>query len=142
MRLKDFSLTQGQIGLFFTIGGVAYTISSFAVTMIDTKVWSKRTLIMIGLFLTIFANLLTGPSTLAGLPDILAIIGTGQAFMGLFGPLLIVFSLPLMIDIVDNEFHHLSEKRKSQAYDFSGGLFNSFLYFGQISGPIYGTNMT
>ena len=62
--------------------------------------------------------------------------------MGFVGPLLIVFSLPLMIDIVDNEFSHLSDKRKSQAYDFSGGLFNSFLYFGQILGPIYATNMT
>ena len=112
------------------------------VTMIDTKVYMKRSLIIIGLFLTIFANLLTGPSTLAGLPDSLVIIGIGQGFMGLFGPLLVVFSLPLMIDIVDAEFTHLSEKRKSQAYDFSSGLFNSFLYFGQISGPIYGTNMT
>lgn len=110
--------------------------------MIDTKVWSKRSLILIGVFLTIFSNLLSGPSTLAGLPDSLVIIAAGQILMALVIPLLIIFSLPLMIDIVDSEFHHLSDRRKSQAYDFSGGLFNSFLYFGQISGPIYGTNMT
>jgi len=63
--------------LFFTIGGVAYTVSSYLVTTIDNKVRSKRNIIKLGLLLTIFSNLLTGPSKLLGLPDSQVIIAIG-----------------------------------------------------------------
>ena len=69
-------------------------------------------------------------------------MGIGQLLIGLFIPVLLVLSLPEMIDIIDLQYSDLNEQQKSQAYDFSSGLFNTFLGLGQFFGPMYGSIAT
>ena len=83
-----------------------------------------------------------GPSKLLGLPVSLTLMGMGYALLGVVNPLLLIFSLPEMVDVVDYKYPDLDEYSKMQIYDTSSGLFNAILGLGQVMGPVYATTVT
>jgi hypothetical protein len=62
----------------------------------------------------------------------------GQIMHGIVDPLILVPSLPEMIDSAMIAFPDQEQKIN----DLSSAIFNSFLGIGQISGPLYGSLMT
>jgi hypothetical protein len=65
-------------------------------------------------------------------------MGVGQALHGIVDPFLLVPALPEMIESVID----LYPNDEFTINDLSSGIFNCFLGIGQISGPIYGSNMS
>jgi hypothetical protein len=80
-------------------------------------------------------NLFTGPSQLLALPLSLKLMMFGQLILGTCGGLMIVPSLPEMIDSLREKYPGQEEEVGLQA----SGVFNSILATGQILGPIYAT---
>ena len=62
--------------------------------------------------------------------------------LGFYNPVLLIFSLPEMVDIIDRKFQHLTEVQRMPIYDMSGGIYNTILGFGQVIGPLYATSVT
>jgi hypothetical protein len=112
-----------------------YLISSVATPYLNFA--SKRTTLILGAIIQFIGLLLMGPSAILGIPPNLIIMGIGQVVCGLFLPLMLVPSLPEMIDTVDQLHPNLSGREKSVLYDFTSGIFNSALGLGQTLGPLY-----
>mmetsp|Transcript_44521 Transcript_44521/g.32628 ORF Transcript_44521/g.32628 Transcript_44521/m.32628 type:complete len:82 (+) Transcript_44521:923-1168(+) len=81
---------------------------------------------MSALFLSFFVNLLVGPSEVFGLPDSLLIMAIGQALSGLLDPIILVPTLPEMIDSASDKYPGMELKIN----DMSAATFNSFLGIG------------
>lgn len=67
-RLSEFSISQSQIGLFFTILPVFYILSSVMVQFIPRGI-QKRAILISAAFASCFVNLMTGPSQLLFMPN-------------------------------------------------------------------------
>ena len=60
--------------------------------------------------------------------------------LGTLNPVLLIFSLPEMVDVIDRKYAaELSYGDRMKLYDISSGLFNAVLGMGQVLGPIYAT---
>ena len=68
------------------------------------------------------AQLLNGPSEVFGFPVSLQLMAAGQLMMGLFDPVILVYILPEMIDVVEQKFPQLSEKQKAKMADWTAGV--------------------
>ena len=93
---------------------------------------------MMAVFANFFCHIFIGPSEFLGFPDRLWIMIIGQVLIGIANPFLMVPTLPEMIDSVMHKF----PDQDSQVTYISSGVFNSFLGFGQVIGPIYGSYVT
>ena len=86
--------------MFFCLWPASYVICSIFVSKlpksIDRKVW-----IILGLLLSFFIQLMIGPSETFGIPINLYTMGMGQLLQGAIVPLILVFILPEMIDVVE-----------------------------------------
>ena len=67
-RLKDFNLTQVEIGLFFIVMPIFYIPISIMVQKVPNGV-EKRAIMIIACFLSFFGNLCVGPSKIFNFPD-------------------------------------------------------------------------
>lgn len=94
VRIKDFNLSQTQIGVLFVIYPVFYTLFSLVSGMIPNGVQKRATIILASLALAV-TNLTSLPSQY--LPDYLWIVVVGQITHGILQPLLNVPVLPEMI---------------------------------------------
>lgn len=94
---------------------------------------------MSGVFLSIFAQLLLGPSRLLGLDkDNIFMMGVGYAFMGFFDTFMLVFSLPEMIETLEKSNPKMTNVQKAKMADLSSGILTAFFGVGTVLAPIYG----
>lgn len=67
-------------------------------------------------------------------------VAIGQFLLGTFNPVLLIFSLPEMVDVIDRKYaNEISYADRMKLYDISSGLFNAVLGMGQVLGPVYAT---
>lgn len=141
LRLEELDFTSGEVGAFFIVLPVTYIFTSLAVGIIPDTV-HKRALLISSCLLAGISLMLIGPSHFFDASDNKALtVGlmiAGQALLGFFNPILVIPSLPEMIESAVNEF---DESQEIKINDLSSGIFNAFLGFGQIMGPLYGTWM-
>ena len=78
-----------------------------------------------------------GPSQLFAFPDSLVLMGVGQALAGIFTAFMMIPGLPEMVESA----LPLYPGQERKVNDLSSGLFNSFLGFGQVLAPAYGSFM-
>ena len=78
-----------------------------------------------------------GPSQLFAFPDSLVLMGVGQALAGIFTAFMMIPGLPEMVESA----LPLYPGQERKVNDLSSGLFNSFLGFGQVIAPAYGSFM-
>lgn len=144
MRLQNgFGLSQESIGLFFTILPTVYLISTILFgTLIPVGVYTNRTLMITGLYLMFLANLCIGPSFYMGFPDSLLIMAAGQAFLGLFYPLVQCYGMVEMNRLTVLWHPELDSNELASLYDFNSGLFCSFQCAGGALGSLYGVHVT
>ena len=77
MRVKEFDLTQVQIGVFFIVMPIFYIpVSSVVVPSLPSSI-SKRAIMILGALASFFGNLLQGPSFMFGIPDSLTMVLLG-----------------------------------------------------------------
>jgi len=63
--------------------------------------------------------------------------------LGTVNPVLLIFSLPEMVDVIDRKYaNELSYADRMRLYDLSSGCFNAVLGIGQVVGPLYATFAT
>lgn len=75
-RLKEFDLSQSQIGLFFAIMPVFYVFSSIMVQF--TPKWiEKRLVLIVACLLSFMTNLFTGPSQVFRISNTLTLMAVG-----------------------------------------------------------------
>mmetsp|Transcript_33466 Transcript_33466/g.51393 ORF Transcript_33466/g.51393 Transcript_33466/m.51393 type:complete len:112 (+) Transcript_33466:130-465(+) len=103
MRVKEFNLSQVEIGLFFIIMPIFYIPTSILVQKVPNGV-EKRAIIIVTSFLLFFANLFVGPSEIFNFPESIWMMIVGQALRGLLDPFTLVPALPEMIESVLPEF--------------------------------------
>jgi hypothetical protein len=135
-RLTDFKLDPLHIGLFFAIYPLFYIPSSIAIQFMPRYIEKRVTLITAAL-LTGVAFCFVGPSDMLGMPDILSVMGLGQAIAGITTAFLLIPGLPEMIESSIPAF----PGQENKVNDLSAGIFNSFLGFGQVLAPAYGSLM-
>lgn len=98
-HLDDMGLSEQNIGIFFCIGPAFYLIGSLFVTRVGAKYIEKQAWILTGIFFSIVAQLMLGPSRIFGMDEEnLFMVGVGYATMGFFDTFILVFILPEMID--------------------------------------------
>ena len=66
-------------------------------------------------------------------------MGVGQALVGIFTATMMIPGLPEMVEAMKPKFPKEQERLVN---DYSSGIFNSFLGFGQVLAPIYGSTVT
>ena len=138
MRVKEFDLTQVQIGVFFIVMPIFYIpVSSVVVPSLPSSI-SKRAIMILGALASFFGNLLQGPSFMFGIPDSLTMVLLGQIAHGIVDPFLLIPSLPEMLESV----LPLYPGQETQVNNLSSALFNSFLGLGQVLGPTFGALVT
>lgn len=100
-RLEDIELDQVQIGWFFMILPAAYIPSAIAMDFLP-KSWSKPMVMIIGMICCGLSLFLVGPSTMIAInkEQLLPVMITGQALLGLFIPVGLILALPSMVDAV------------------------------------------
>ena len=96
-RVVDFDLSAMQVGLFFAISPIFYIPSSILVCYLPGWV-DKRFTIIMATALSGVAFVFAGPSQMFGLPDSLAIMGVGQALVGIFTAFMLIPGLPEMVE--------------------------------------------
>lgn len=100
--------------------------------------FSKKSVIISGLFASFIAQLLCGPSQIFGLPeDSILMMCIGQALVGFTLALVIIPGLPEIIEVTERKFTNLSDQQKAQMADVSSGIINCSYGIGQGAGPIY-----
>ena len=99
IRMKDFEMTQVEIGMFFMVMPIFYIPTSILVQSVPNGV-EKRAILILAAFASFFVNLCCGPSYLFNFPDELWIMVLGQAAHGVVDPFILVPSLPEMIESV------------------------------------------
>ena len=87
-------------------------------------------MIIAGVLFQCIGILLMGPSSLLGFEQDVRIMGAGQVLAGLTLPMMLIPSLPEMTDVVDVYYKQATADKKAMIFDFSSGLFNSFLGIG------------
>ncbi len=103
-----------------------YIPSSVLVQYIPKGI-QRRVILILGLVLAFPVNLLIGPSKVFGFPDSLIIMLLGQALMGIVNPLLLIPTLPEMIDCITSSNKRYHDYRLN---DLASAVFNSFLGLG------------
>ena len=136
-RLIEFNLSSMQIGLFFAIWPIFYIPSSIAIQYVPRWV-DKRFTIILASFLTFVAFIFVGPSEIFNLPNSLLIMGIGQALIGIFTAFMMIPGLPEMVESTIP----LYPGQEREINDLSSGIYNSFLGFGQVIAPAYGSFVT
>ena len=126
-----------QIGLFFAIWPMFYIPSSIAIQYVPRWV-DKRFTIILASFLTFVAFIFVGPSEIFSLPNSLLIMGIGQALIGIFTAFMMIPGLPEMVESTIP----LYPGQEREINDLSSGIYNSFLGFGQVIAPAYGSFVT
>lgn len=140
-HLDDMGLSEQNIGLFFCIGPAFYLIGSLFVTRVGAKHIEKQAWIMTGIFFSIVAQLMLGPSRIFGMDkENLFMIGVGYATMGFFDTFMLVFCLPEMIEAVEREHPTMTNLQKAKMADLSSGLLTAFFGIGTVAAPIYGAH--
>jgi hypothetical protein len=129
------------VAYYFLLGAITNIVSSLTLSFAKISI-KKKNLLIFGLIASFVSNLMMGPSTIFHFPQTLFILGVGQAMLGLLNPLLLIFSLPEMVDVIDIKYADLDEQSRMKVYDMSSGLYNAILGLGQVIGPIYATAVT
>ena len=111
---------------------IFYITSSTIINKIPNGV-QKRAIMITSLAAYACFNFLNGPSKLLHLPDKLWLIGISQVAQGFFCPLILVPSLPEMIEQVVDEF----PGQESDVNDNCAALLRMFIGMGQLSAPIF-----
>jgi MFS family permease len=133
---ESLGLSEVNIGIFFAIFPVFYTVGCLVCQFVPIQI-AKRLVVMTCSLLFGIANFFTGPSKLLNLPaDSLTMMIVGQAMLGVFGAMMVVPSLPEMIDSLKQKYPGLEKEASVKA----SGLYNSLLATGQVLGPIFATN--
>jgi hypothetical protein len=125
-RMKEFNLSQVQIGMFFVVMPIFYIPMSVLVQRIPNGV-PKRTLLILACFFSFISNLFVGPSTLFNMPDSIYLMVVGQILRGLIDPLTLVPVLPEMIESV---LMYYPPSAEFEINNLSSGIFNMFLGLG------------
>lgn len=79
-----------------------------------------------------------GPSMVFGFPDSPYLVGSGQVLCGVTMAVLNVLALPEMLRHANLAFPNNEEV----VSNYCSGIFNSSLGIGQITGPLFGSNVT
>ena len=87
---------------------MAYLCSGLVIPYI--QVVRKRSLIIFGIFFESLGLLMMGPSAFLGIHQNVWVMGAGQVLAGLVLPMILIPSLPEMIDIVDYYYEEASFK--------------------------------
>ena len=137
-RVKQFNLSQVEIGFFFIIMPIFYIPTSMWVQNVPNGI-EKRMILIVASFLSFFTNLWVGPSLMFPMPNKMWVMMVGQAIRGIVDPFLLIPSLPEMIEC---QLSRYPPSVHTQINDISSGMFNMFLGIGQISGPLFGAIVT
>ena len=133
-RLLEFNLSSMQIGLFFAIWSVTYIPAALASQMIPERI-DRRAVIILSSVCCAVAFIFVGPSELLGFQDSLLLMGIGQGLVGIFVALMMIPGLPEMVE----SSLPLYPGQETEVNNLSSGIFNSFLGFGQVLAPTYGS---
>ena len=125
-RVKDFSLSQFQIGIFFTIMPITYIPTCVLIQKVPSGV-DKRALMIMASFILFSINLILGPSKIFEFPDSLWFVTCGLALRGILDPFTLIPSLPEMIE---SALLLYPEDLEPEINDVSSGIFNMFLGIG------------
>ena len=137
-RLKEFELSQVQIGIFFIVMPIFYIPTSIYVQQVPNGV-KKRAILIVASLLSFVSNLFVGPTTAFGMPDSIFLMILGQAMRGCTDPFTLVPCLPEMIECV---LPHYPASAEMEINNLASGMFNMFLGIGQVIGPLFGAEMT
>ena len=137
-RLVEFNLSQLQIGFFFGIWPVFYIPASIAVQFVPSYI-EKRVTIILSAIMSGVAFIFVGPSQMLDFPNTLLLMAIGQALVGIFTATMMIPGLPEMVESMKPKF---PKEQERQVNDYSSGIFNSFLGFGQVLAPMYGSTVT
>lgn len=124
-RIKDYNLSQVQIGVFFVVLPIFYIPCSMLVQRVPNGV-QKRAVMIIACVASFFGNLFVGPSLMFQFPDNIYMAAIGQVAHGIVDPYILVPSLPEMIESV----LPLYPGQEERINNLSSGLFNMFLGIG------------
>ena len=131
----SLGLSEVYIGVYFALFPICYTIGSLTYQFVPSQI-ARRHVIMAGTLFYAIANIFSGPSLVLGLPLSLTLMFIGQLMLGYCGALMIVPSMPEMID----SLKYMYPGQENEVGLQSAGIFNSALATGQILGPIYATS--
>lgn len=138
VRVKEFHLSQVQVGLFFVVMPSTYIPTSVLVQQVPNGI-HKRVLLICASLAAFVANLFVGPSELFDFPNSIVLMIIGQAMRGVTDPFTLVPCLPEMIESV---LPHYPPNAECEINNLSSGIFNMFLGLGQILGPMLGAELT
>ena len=136
-RLVEFNLNTIERGLFFAILPILYIPATVMVQYVPQSI-EKRFTIIVSSFGSGIAFLFVGPSQLCDFPDSLVLMGIGQALAGIFRAFMIVPGLPEMVEATIPQY----PGQEREVNDLSSGIYNSFLGFGQVIAPAFGSILT
>ena len=135
--LEAYSLTEMQIGLFFSLYPIFQMVSCILVQFIPKKI-EKRLVLMTASLLYGLSLFLAGPSQLLRFEGDLTKMIVGQAFLGILAATMLVPALGEMISAIEQKFSHSSNHMNNQA----SGVYNCVLAIGQVLAPPYATYST
>jgi predicted MFS family arabinose efflux permease len=95
IRLQDFDLSSIEIGVFFSLYALLYIPGGLLVQYTPAR-WERRSVLLTAILLAGCACLFIGPSEL--LPNSLALMVIGQAWIGIVTPFMLVPCLGEMVD--------------------------------------------
>jgi MFS family permease len=134
LRLLSYGVSENEVGYWFSLGTVAYALSSLAVSFIPEQI-NKSSLMLFGTVLQFFAFMLMGPCPWL-FPESLAITATGFFVLGVACGFMFVPSVPHMMQLARNKYGFAEDHRLNDALS---SIASMSLSIGEITGPIVAT---
>ena len=128
------NLTTMQVGLFFCIMPLTYTVGSLTLQYIPSWI-EKRAITCFGNLVVIFCFLCVGPSQFLHFPNSILLMAIGHTFGGFFLAQGGQPSLMEMINVSKESYPEWEEMTTAM----SAAAYNSMLGISYLIAPIYGT---
>ena len=133
-RLVEKNLSVMMIGVFFAIFPVFMILTSLLVRYVPKKI-EKRTRLIVAFTISCFGFLCAGPSEMLKFPDSLLLMGIGQAVFGMTYAIIVVVSLPEMIEGGLERYPSQEEAVNLNC----PGMYTSYMRLGTVISPVCGS---
>ena len=131
LRLEEMGLDEPEIGFFFWIYGISYSISILSVSYF-TERFEIKGIIWKSMLIWGIAHFLVGPSYF--LPNELIIMGVGQLLNGALEVFFTTTWIPAMIEVGEKIYPH----NRLEVADKASGIATWMFNIGGAWGAIYG----
>lgn len=136
-RLEDYDISQAVAGVYFAVYPLVYILVALTFNKWPKSI-DNRVYMIIGCVFGIFSCLFSGPSLALSFADKPSVLLIGLVLMGFEGAAHMVLALPETLHYANKYFPDDEDYNSN----FCSGIFNAFLGFGQIAGPLFGSLLT